>query len=116
MFSVSCLAHLSTTCSKGSFYSGPVAVVRRQQFLNTSTPKPLGQFGLNLAEMVLGRFLFRNCSQNLIPSKTLVAVATEWIFLRFFKNLLLWNRWADFEIVSQECSMGDPFQKLFAKF
>ena len=35
---------------------------------------------------------------------------------RFFKNLLLRNRWSDFEIISQECSLGDPFQKLFAKF
>ena len=34
----------------------------------------------------------------------------------FFKNLLLWNRWSDFEIISQICSLGDPFQKLFAKF
>ena len=26
------------------------------------------------------------------------------------------NRWSDFEIISQECSLGDPFQKLLAKF
>ena len=35
---------------------------------------------------------------------------------KFLKNLLLRNRWSDFEIISQECSLGDPFQKLFAKF
>ena len=29
----------------------------------------------------------------------------------FFKNLL-WNPWFDFEIISQECSLGDPIQKL----
>ena len=34
---------------------------------------------------------------------------------KFLKNLLLWNRWSDFEIISQECSLGDPFRKLFAK-
>ena len=34
---------------------------------------------------------------------------------KFLKNLLR-NRWSDFEIISQECSLGDPFQKLFAKF
>ena len=28
----------------------------------------------------------------------------------FLKNLLLRNRWSDFEIISQECSSGDPFQ------
>ena len=33
---------------------------------------------------------------------------------RFLKNLLR-KCWSDFEIISQECSFGDPFQKLFAK-
>ena len=35
---------------------------------------------------------------------------------KFLKNLLLRNCWSDFEIISQECSFGDPFQKVFAKF
>ena len=35
---------------------------------------------------------------------------------KFLKNLLLRNCWSDFKIISQECSFGDPFQKLFAKF
>ena len=35
---------------------------------------------------------------------------------KFLKNLPLRNCWSDFEIISQECSLGDPFQKLFAKF
>ena len=34
---------------------------------------------------------------------------------KFLKNLLR-NRWSDLEIISQECSLGDPFKKLFAKF
>ena len=35
---------------------------------------------------------------------------------KFLKNLLLRNCLSDFEIISQECSVGDPFQKLFTKF
>ena len=35
---------------------------------------------------------------------------------KFLKNLFLRKCWSDFEIISQECSLGDPFQKLFAKF
>ena len=35
---------------------------------------------------------------------------------KFLKNLLLRNCWSDFEIISQEYSLSDPFQKLFAKF
>ena len=34
---------------------------------------------------------------------------------KFLKNLLR-IRWSDFEIISQECSLGDPFQSLVAKF
>ena len=34
----------------------------------------------------------------------------------FFKNFLLLNHWSDFEIISQECSLGDPVQIFFAKF
>ena len=34
---------------------------------------------------------------------------------KFLSNLLLRNCWSDFEIISQECSLGDPFQKLFAR-
>ena len=35
---------------------------------------------------------------------------------KFLKNLLLQNCWSDFEIISQECFFGDPFQKVFTKF
>ena len=37
-------------------------------------------------------------------------------FMQFFKNFFLWNRWSDFEKNSQKCCLGDPFQKVFAKF
>ena len=35
---------------------------------------------------------------------------------KFLKNFFLQNRLLDFETISQECSLGDPFQKLFSKF
>ena len=35
---------------------------------------------------------------------------------KFSKNLLLQNCWSNFEIISHECSVDDPFQKLFLKF
>ena len=31
---------------------------------------------------------------------------------KFLKNHLLLNCWSDFEIISQECCLGDPFQIL----
>ena len=35
---------------------------------------------------------------------------------KFLKNFFLQNHLSDFEIISQECSLGDPFQKVFTKF
>ena len=35
---------------------------------------------------------------------------------KFLKDLLLRKRWSDFEIGSQEWSVGDHFQKLLAEF
>ena len=35
---------------------------------------------------------------------------------KFLKNLFLRNCRSDFEIISQECSWSDPFQKLCTKF
>ena len=37
-------------------------------------------------------------------------------FKQFFKNLFLWNRWSDFEIIPGECSLDDPFQKYLRNF
>ena len=64
--------------------------------------------------------LFKKCSWNFDPSKIVALVNGGFLHYTemkaFFKNLLLWNRWSDCEIISQICSLGDPFQKLFVKF
>ena len=36
--------------------------------------------------------------------------------MKKFLKILLPNCWSDFEIISQEYFLSDPFQKLFAKF
>ena len=35
---------------------------------------------------------------------------------KFLKNLFLGNRWSDVKIISQEFSLGDPYQKFITKF
>ena len=35
---------------------------------------------------------------------------------KFVKNLLLRNRCSEYGIISQDCSLGDPFQELLMKF
>ena len=62
---------------------------------------------------------FQKCSRNFDPSINMALVNGGFSHYRdmkkFLKNLLQ-NCWSDFELISQECSLGDPFQKLFAKF
>ena len=35
---------------------------------------------------------------------------------KFLKNFVLRSRWSHFEIISQECSLGDPFQNCSQNF
>ena len=64
--------------------------------------------------------LFKNYSWNFDPSKNAALVNGGYLHYtemkEFLKNLLLWNRWSDFEMISQKGSLDDPFQKLLAKF
>ena len=38
------------------------------------------------------------------------------IYIENFKNLLVRNHWADFNIILQKCSFGDPLPRLFKPF
>ena len=64
--------------------------------------------------------LFKNCSLNFDLSINMALVNGGFLhhmdMKKFLKNLLLCNCWSDFEISSWECSLGDPFQKVFPKF
>ena len=128
LFSRLSLAQLSTTCTRGAFrvlmcpssvVCRPSSVVRRASStisLNIFSSQTAGPIWTKLGRNVPLKVFFKTCPQNWIPSKTLVAMATKLNFKQFLKNLLLRNHWSDFGIISQECSLGDPFQKLFAKF
>ena len=41
---------------------------------------------------------------------------TLYIYIENFKNLLVRNRWTDFNIILQKCSFGDPLPRLFNRF
>ena len=64
------------------------------------------KFGRNIP----WEFLFKNCSENLIPSKTLVAMVMKCNFLS--NSLKIFSSGTDLEIISRECSLGDPFKKV----
>ena len=42
-------------------------------------------------------------------------MAEKWKFLSNAIKIF-WNLWSEFEIILQECSLGDPFHKIFKKF
>ena len=64
--------------------------------------------------------LFKKCSRNFDPSINMALVNGVFLHYRdmknFLKNLLPRNCWSDFEKNSQECSLGDPFQKCSQNF
>ena len=110
------LAHLTTTCLRGAFrvVMCPSCVVNNF-FKHLLLPNRLVNLDQTWQECSLGGLLQKlftefdsmknsGCHGNKID-----------FFKQFFKHLLLWNRWSNFEIISQKCFLGDPFQKLSAK-
>ena len=64
--------------------------------------------------------LFKNCSWKFDPWINIALVNGSTLHYtdmkKFLQNLLLRNRWSEFKIISKDCSLCDPFKKLFAKF
>ena len=111
------LAHLSTTCSRGAFrvVMCPSCVVNNF-FKHLLLPNCWANLDQTWQECSLGGPLQKVLTEfDSIKNSGCQANEIEF-FKQFFKNLLLWNHWSDFEIISQECSLGDPFKNLFAKF
>ena len=110
------LAHLSTTCSRGAFrvVMCPSCVVRF--FKHLLLPNLWSNLDQTWQECSLEGPLQKLCTEfDSIKNSGCHGNEIEF-FKQFFKNLLLWNRWSDFEIISQECFLGDLFEKLFPNF
>ena len=80
----------------------------RSQFQTSSPPKPLGQFQPNFTGMIIGwssiRFLI------IMPPVLKIALPSGLSVFhnKIFENLLLLNHCANFNQISQECSLGCP--------
>ena len=108
------LAHLSTTCSRGTFrvVMCPSCVVNN--FFKHLLPNRWANLDQTWQECSLGGPLQKLFTEfDSIKNSGCHGNEIEF-FKQFFKNF--WNGWSNFEMISQECSLGDPFQKLFAKF
>ena len=110
------LAHLSTTCSRGAFrVVRCLSCVVNNFFKHLLLPNRWANLDQTWQECSLGGPLQKVFTEfDSIKNSGCHGNEIEF-FKQFFKNLL-WNRWSNFEIISQECSLGDPFQKLIAKF
>ena len=111
------LAHLSTTCSRGAFMVVicPLCVINNF-FKHLFLPNCLANSDQTWQECFLGGPLQKLFTEfDSIKNSGCHGNKMEF-FKQFFKSFLRWNSWSDFEIISQECSLGDPFKKLFAKF
>ena len=53
---------------------------------------------------------WQECSLGGPPQKLFTGFDSIKNSNQFFKNLLLWNCWSDFEIISVEFSLADPFK------
>ena len=111
------LAHLSTTCSRGAFrvviHSSSVV---NNFFKHLLLPNRWANFDQTWQACSLGSPLQKLFTEfDSIKNSGCHSKKIEF-FKQFLKNLLLRNRWSDFKIVSQEYSLSEPFQKLFAKF
>ena len=81
------LAYLSTTCSRGAFRIAlcPSSVVHHGSTtisLNINSSQTTGPIQTKLGRNVPWVVCFKKYFQNMIPSQTLVAMATKWNFLR----------------------------------
>ena len=63
---------------------------------------------------------YQDCSSRLDSSKNMATrgrgLFSLYICIEKFKNLLVRNHWADFHIILQKCSLGDPVPRLFKPF
>ena len=110
------LAHLSTTCSMGAFRVWSVCrasstislkhllLLNREADLDQTCQKCSLRGPLQKLFTEFDSIKNSGCHGNEIE-----------FFKQFLKNLLR-NNWSDFKIISQGCSLGDPFQKIFTKF
>ena len=57
--------------------------------------------------------LYQNCLNRSAQMNKMAARAKN---RKTFKRLLLLNQWIDFEIISQDCSLGDPLPTLLKPF
>ena len=119
---------ISRECSLGDpfqnlfakVWMGASCTIRHDEILKKSfSLKPLVRFWNNFKGMFLKRPFSKKCLRNFDPSINMALVNGGFLhsmdMKKFLKNLPR-NRWSDFEIISQKCSLSDLSQKLLAKF
>ena len=83
----------------------------------SSYQKPLDRFQYDLAGMFLWWPSTKVVQAVMISSKNMAArgqgLFSLYIYIKNFKNLVVRNRWTEFNVTWQECCFGDPLPRLF---
>ena len=110
------LAHLSTTCSRGAFRVVMCLSCVINIFFKHLLPNRWANLDQTWQECSLGGLLQKLFTEfDSIKNSGCHGNELEF-FKLFLKNLLFWNHGSNFEIISQECSLGDPFQNCLQNF
>ena len=92
----------------------PIYLYRKIE--KSSCQKPLDQFQYNSAKMFPWWPYTKIVQVIVIHQKTWPlgdGAYSLYIYIKNFKNLLLRNRWTEFNVTWQECCFGDPLPRLF---
>ena len=93
----------------------PIYLYRKLE--KSSCQKPLDQFHYKFGKNVSMVTLYQDCSSNRDSSKNMATrgrgLFSLYIYIKNFKNLLLRNRWTEFNVTWLECCFCDPLPRLF---
>ena len=98
----------------GAGHIFPIYLYRKVLNLLVRTNKPISIYlGRNVALVTL----YQDCSSCHDSSKNMAArrqgIFSLYIYRENFKNLLVRNRWLEFNVTWQECCFGDPLLRFF---
>ena len=125
IISQECLVTVFKNCSRRfdpsiNMLMGATCTIRRTWRNSLNIFETTGQVSKYFFRSVPWVTVFKNRSRNFDASRNMAVVNGGYLHYtdmkKFLKNVILWNRWSYFEIISQKLSFDEPFQKLLVKF
>ena len=98
----------------GRAYFSFISIYKTLKIFSSETNGPISiQLGRNVSLVTL----YKDCSSRHDSSKNMAArgrgLFSLYIYIEYFKNLLVRNSWTEFNVTWQECCFGDLLPRLF---